>query len=64
MDQVLFFVMKECAAGDQIVLEMVQATANRAKGNHSNLSKTTLVQRSAYCVLSGKYGLCFTMSNL
>jgi hypothetical protein len=56
--------MKECAAGDQIVLEMVQATANRAKGNHSNLSKTTLVQRSAYCVLSGKYGLCFTTSNL
>ncbi|CAM6029022.1 unnamed protein product [Sphagnum compactum] len=34
--------------------QLLQATANRAKGNHSNLSKTTLVQRSAYCVLSGR----------
>ncbi|KAJ7523774.1 hypothetical protein O6H91_18G062400 [Diphasiastrum complanatum] len=34
--------------------QLMQAVANRAKGNRVDVSKTELIQKSSYCRLSGK----------
>lgn len=34
--------------------QVMQATANRVKGNRNDVSKTELVQKSVYCRLSGR----------
>ncbi|CAA2963219.1 HNH endonuclease [Olea europaea subsp. europaea] len=37
--------------------QVLQATVNRSKGNQTEISKADLIQKSAYCRVSGKYFL-------